>query len=324
MALLAVALLSVIAHLAFGQAWGQAGATLGQAGGGFGQAGGAFGQAGAGVGQAGAGFGQAGTGGGLGQAGAGLGQAGAGWGQVGAGLGQAGAGAGLGQAGFGLGLPRLGFGRLGAGWGQIGGLGQNIINPVLNTTITCTFTATGLTGSLTLRRRQPSWGGWGWGQSHGGLTGSAVLRTSTVSGTYNLVITERSRVEAGCTSDGLGPVIGSNVWGQRFGQGIWGQRLGHQWGQGLGQGWGQSLGTGTTTTPGVVTSVTLSTNQETVLDLSSANLPFRELERYGGRGFALCTSLTSGLDGRQVCVEPILTCCKLGFDNMDAVTPAAP
>ncbi|XP_046578039.1 ATP-dependent RNA helicase A-like [Haliotis rubra] len=331
MAFLTVALLSVIAHLAFGQgmgqmgfgntgsSWGQAGATFGQAGGGFGQAGGAFGQAGAGFGQEGAG---------VGQAGAGFGQAGAGLGQAGFGFGQAGAGAGLGQGGFGLGLPRLGFGRLGAGWGQMGGLGQNIVNPILNTTITCTFTATGITGSLTLRRRQPSWGGWGWGQSRGGLTGSAVLRTSTVSGTYNLVITERSRVEAGCTSDGLGPVIGSNVWGQRWGQGLgqgWGHGLGQQWGQPWGQQWGQgSWGTGTTTTPGVVTSVTLSTNQETVVDLASANLPFRELERYGGRGMALCSSLTTGTDGRQVCMEPILACCKLGFDNTDAVTPAAP
>ncbi|XP_071119561.1 uncharacterized protein [Haliotis cracherodii] len=337
MAFLTVAILSVIAHLAFGQgmgqmsnagfgfgnagsSWGQAGAGFGQAGAGLGQAGAGLGQAGASWGQAGAGFGQAGAG--LGQAGAGIGQAGASWGQAGAGLGQAGAG--FGQAGLGLGLPRLGFGRPGAGWGQIGGvLGQNTINPVFNTTITCTFSATGITGSLTLRRSQPSWGGWGWGQSRGGLTGSAVLRTSTVSGTYNLVITERSRVEAGCTADGLGPVLGSNVWGQQWGQGL-GQQWGQPWGQQWGQGWGQSWGTGTTTTPGVVTSVTLSTNQETVIDLASANLPFRQIERYGGRGMALCTSLTTGTDGRQVCVEPILACCKLGFDNQDAVTPAAP
>ncbi|XP_046361717.2 glycine-rich cell wall structural protein 1-like [Haliotis rufescens] len=349
MAFLTVAILSVIAHLTFGQgmgqmsnagfgfgnagsSWGQAGAGFGQAGAGLGQAGGSWGQAGAGLGQAGAGFGQAGAswgqaGAGLGQLGAGLGQLGAGLGQAGAGFGQAGAGfgqagAGFGQAGLGLGLP--GFGRPGAGWGQIGGvLGQNTINPFFNTTITCTFSATGITGSLTLRRSQPSWGGWGLGQSRGGLTGSAVLRTSTVSGTYNLVITERSRVEAGCTADGLGPVLGSNVWGQQWGQGLrqqWGQPWGQQWGQGLGQSWG----TGTTTTPGVVTSVTLSTNQETIIDLASANLPFRQIERFGGRGMALCTSLTTGTDGRQVCVEPILACCKLGFDNQDAVTPAAP
>ncbi|XP_046361716.1 uncharacterized protein LOC124138874 isoform X4 [Haliotis rufescens] len=206
---------------------------------------------------------------------------------------------------------------LGQGWGQSNaGLGQD-------TTITCTGTATGFAMSLTLKRMQPTLGGWGFGQSRNGLSGSAVLRTTTASGTYNLVITERSRVEAGCTADGLGPVLGSNVWGQQWGQGLrqqWGQPWGQQWGQG----WGQSWGTGTTTTPGVVTSVTLTTNQETIVDLGSANLPFRQLERYGGRGMALCTSLTTGTDGRQVCVEPILACCKLGFDNMDAVTPTPP
>ncbi|XP_046578036.1 glycine-rich cell wall structural protein-like [Haliotis rubra] len=306
MAFLAVALLSVISHLALGQG---------------------FGQSNTGVGQANAGFG--------------LGQAGGSWGQAGFGVGGIGAG-GFGNHGRGIG---------GAGWGQVGaGFGQNIVNPFLNTTITCTGTATGFAFSATLRRMQPSWGGWGLGRSRSGLTGSAVLRTTTASGTYNLVITERSRVEAGCTADGLGPVIGSNVWGQRqglgqgwghglgqqWGQGLgqgWGHGLGQQWGQGLGQQWGQpwgqqwgqgSLGTGTTTTPGVVSSVTLTTNQETIVDLGTANLPFRELERYGGRGLALCTSLTTGTDGRQVCMEPILACCKLGFDNMDAVTPTPP
>ncbi|XP_067678978.1 putative per-hexamer repeat protein 5 [Haliotis asinina] len=260
MAFLAVALLSVIAHLALGQ--------------------------------------------GLGQSNVGIGQAGFGVGGIG---------------GSGFGIHGLGFG--GAGWGQVGaGFGQNIVNPILNTTITCTGTGTGFAFSVTLRRMQPSWGGWGLGRSRSGLSGSAVLRTTTASGTYNLVITERSRVEAGCTSDGLGPIIGSNIWGQRWGQGF-GQQWGHPWGQQWGQG---SWGTGTTATPGVVTSVTLTTNQETNVDLGTANLPFRELERYGGRGLALCTSLTSGLDGRQVCVEPILACCKLGFDNTDAVTPTPP
>ncbi|XP_046578034.1 glycine-rich cell wall structural protein 2-like [Haliotis rubra] len=254
MAFLAVALLSVIAHLALGQG---------------------FGQSNTGVGQANAGFG--------------LGQAGGSWGQAGFGVG------GIGVGGFGT----HGRGIGGAGWGQLG-------------------------------------------RSRSGLSGSAVLRTTTASGTYNLVITERSRVEAGCTSDGLGPVIGSNVWGQRqglgqgWGQGLgqqWGHGLGQQWGQGLGQQWGQpwgqqwgqgSWGTGTTTTPGVVSSVTLTTNQETIVDLGTANLPFRELERYGGRGLAVCSSLTTGTDGRQVCMEPILACCKLGFDSIDAVTPTPP
>ncbi|XP_067679200.1 uncharacterized protein [Haliotis asinina] len=287
MAFLAVALLSVIAHLAFGQGFGQSNAGVGQAG--------------------------------VGNAGFGLGQTGGSWGQAGFGVG------GIGTGGFGT----HGLGIRGAGWGQVGaGLGQNIVNPFLNTTITCTGTGTGFAFSVTLRRMQPSWGVWGLGRSRSGLSGTAVLRTTTASGTYNLVISERSRVEAGCTSDGLGPIIGSNVWGQRWGQGLgqgWGHGLGQQWGQPWGQQWGQgSWSTGTTTTPGVVTSVTLTTNQETNVDLGTANLPFRELERYGGLGFALCTSLTSGLDGRQVCVEPILACCKLGFDNTDAVTPTPP
>ncbi|XP_046361711.1 fibroin heavy chain-like [Haliotis rufescens] len=308
MAFLSVALLSIIAHLALGQGWGQSNSRLSQ------------GNAGLGLGQAGASWGQAGLG--QGNAGLGLGQTGASLGQAGLGLGSAGFGFGAGGLGFGthgLGIGRTGWGQAGTGWGQ------NIINPYLNTTITCTGTATGFAMSLTLRRMQPTWGGWGIGQSRStsGLTGSAVLRTTTVSGTYNLVITERSRVEAGCTADGLGPVLGSNVWGQQWGQGL-GQQWGQPWGQQWGQGWGQSWGTGTTTTPGVVTSVTLTTNQETVIDLGSANLPFRQLERYGGRGMALCTSLTTGTDGRQVCVEPILACCKLGFDNMDAVTPTPP
>ncbi|XP_071119385.1 isoniazid-induced protein IniB-like [Haliotis cracherodii] len=320
MAFLAVALLSVIAHLTLGQGWGQSNAGLSQ------------GNAGLGLGQAGASWGQAGLG--QGNAGLGLGQAGASWGQAGLGQGNAGlglgqAGASWGQAGLGIGAGGLGFGTNGlgigsSGWGQVGaGWGQNIINPYQNTTITCTGTATGFAVSLTLKRMQPTWGGWGFGRSRSGLTGSAVLRTTTASGTYNLVITERSRVEAGCTADGLGPVLGSNVWGQQWGQGLR-QQWGQPWGQPLGQGWGQSWGTGTTTTPGVVTSVTLTTNQETIVDLGSANLPFRQLERYGGRGMALCTSLTTGTDGRQVCVEPILACCKLGFDNMDAVTPTPP
>ncbi|XP_071119566.1 ATP-dependent RNA helicase glh-2-like [Haliotis cracherodii] len=306
MAFLAVALLSIIAHLALGQGWGQSNSGLSQ------------GNAGLGLGQAGASWGQAGLG--QGNAGLGLGQTGASLGQAGLGLGSAGLGFSVGGLGFGthgLGIGRTGWGQAGTGWGQ------NIINPYLNTTITCTGTATGFAMSLTLRRMQPTWGGWGIGQSRSGLTGSAVLRTTTVSGTYNLVITERSRVEAGCTADGLGPVLGSNVWGQQWGQGL-GQQWGQPWGQQWGQGWGQSWGTGTTTTPGVVTSVTLTTNQETIVDLGSANLPFRQLERYGGRGMALCTSLTTGTDGRQVCVEPILACCKLGFDNMDAVTPTPP
>ncbi len=86
-------------------------------------------------------------------------------------------------------------------------------------------------------------------------------------------------------------MFNSNVWGQRWGQSLgqgWGHGLGQQWGQPWGQQWGQgSWGTGTTTTPGVVSSFTLTTNQETIVDLGTANLPFRELERYAGRGLAV-------------------------------------
>ena len=63
---------------------------------------------------------------------------------------------------------------------------------------------------------------------------------------------------------------------------MWGHQLGNQWGHQ----WGSGM-TGMTTTPGVVTTVTLNANQETVIDLATANLPLRELERYPGRGLAV-------------------------------------
>ncbi|XP_071116717.1 uncharacterized protein [Haliotis cracherodii] len=185
-------------------------------------------------------------------------------------------------AGFGAGLPITGLtgGAAGLGWG---------FNPqqrILNTTITCAFTATGFTGSVTLRRAA-----WGWVRRS--PSGSMTISSTTGTGTFSVVLTERSRTEAGCTSDGLGPVIASNLrWG------MW------------------SMGS---SNRGVLATVTLSANQQNNVNL--ANLPFNELDLYAGRGLALCSTLTTGVDGRQVCSDPIPACCKLGFDDMDAITP---
>ncbi|XP_046561607.1 glycine-rich cell wall structural protein 1-like [Haliotis rubra] len=292
---------------------------------GFG-AGGSVGTAGfgtgGGVGSAGFGTPGFGAGGGVGTPGFGTPGFGAGGGVGTPGFG---AGGGFGTPGFGIGGGHIGTGGL--GWGR-GGFGRlnSFVNPMLNTTITCTFSNTGITGSITLKRQQ-NWGGWGmgWGQTSGrNIGGSLVIRTSTVSGTYNLVFTERSR-DGTKTSDSLGPVIGATQWGQSSG---WGGQSSGWGGHGLrnlwSNPWSNTFGTASSNTQGVATTVTLSTNQETVVDLASANLPFRDLNLYGGRGLGLCATLTTDTNGRTVCADPILACCTLGFDNQDAVTPAAP
>lgn len=74
----------------------------------------------------------------------------------------------------------------------------------------------------------------------------------------------------------------SNVWRQGFGQ-----LFGQQWGQGFRGPWGQIFGAGTITQPGVVADVTLAANRDQTLDMASLNLPFRDLERYAGRGLAV-------------------------------------
>ncbi|XP_046578033.1 glycine-rich cell wall structural protein-like [Haliotis rubra] len=204
-----------------------------------------------------------------------------------AGFGAAGFGAGripFPSTGFGARLPLTGLtgGAAGLGWGF------NPLQGIQNTTMTCAFTATGFTGSVTLRRSA-------WGMVRRGVSGSLNLRSTTATGTYNVVVTERSRTEAGCTSDGLGPVIAGN---QRWN--LWSMGMGSQ-------------------NPGVLATVTLSANQQNNVNL--ANLPLNNLELYGGRGLAICSTLTTGVDGRQVCSDPIAACCKLGFDNQEAVTP---
>ncbi|XP_067678013.1 uncharacterized protein [Haliotis asinina] len=187
-------------------------------------------------------------------------------------------------AGFGAALPLTGLTGGAAGLGR----GLNRLQAIQNTTITCAFTATGFTGSVTLRRSA-------WGIVRRGVSGTLNLRSTTATGTYNIVLTDRSRIEAGCTSDGLGPVIAGN---QRWG--LW------------------TMGTGSQN-PGVLATVTLSANQQNNVNL--ANLPLNYIELYGGRGLAICSTLTTGVGGRQVCSDPIAACCKLGFDNQDGVTP---
>ncbi|XP_067687699.1 putative per-hexamer repeat protein 5 [Haliotis asinina] len=307
MCFLAVTLLSIIVHLTTGQGWGgsNTGASSGWRGASNSQTANAgFGNSGWGTGTGG-GFGTSGFG-----AGGGVGTTGLG---TGGGVGAAGFGFGIG--GVHIGTGGLGLGRGGFGFGRL----NSFVNPMLNTTITCTFSNTGITGSITLRRQQ-NWGGWGmgWGQRSGrNIGGSLVIRTSTVSGTYNLVFTERSR-DGTKTSDSLGPVIGATQWGQSSRWG--GHGLRNLWSNP----WSNTFGTASSNTQGVAATVTLSTNQEQVVDLASANLPFRDLNLYGGRGLGLCATLSTDTNGRTVCADPILACCTLGFDNQDAVTPAAP
>ncbi|XP_046578041.1 uncharacterized protein LOC124285819 [Haliotis rubra] len=126
------------------------------------------------------------------------------------------------------------------------------------------------------------------------LGGMFVFRTTTASGTFLLVANERARVEGGCTSDGLGPVIQRPR--QRF-----------------------NFFAPANTRPGVIAEVTLQQNREITIDVASVNMPFDDLERYSGIGLALCTGFTTDAFGRQVCTDPVFACCKVGYDNQDAV-----
>ncbi|XP_046361719.1 uncharacterized PE-PGRS family protein PE_PGRS24-like [Haliotis rufescens] len=330
MAMLELVLVAALAHLAFGQGWGAGlvgpgtrgvGPGIGSVGAGFGGIGPGFGGGGPGTGGVGSGTG--GVGPGIGGAGPGIGSVGPGFGVVGPGTG--GVGSGTGGVGPGIGGVGPGFGNVGPGFGGTStfGLGTslfglNIINPYFNTTVTCTGTAPGFSVAVTLKRTPPILGLW-WGQRQGGLSGNIIFRTTTATGNFQLVVTERARIEGGCTADGLGNVISSNVWRQGFGQ-----LFGQQWGQGFRGPWGQIFGAGTITQPGVVADVTLAANRDQTLDVASLNLPFRDLERYAGRGLALCPSLTTGANGRQVCMDPVFACCKLGYDNKDGVVPTPP
>ncbi|XP_046578040.1 shematrin-like protein 2 [Haliotis rubra] len=282
MAMLHLVLVAALAHLTSGQGWGAGRLSPGR------------GAVAPGIGGAGLGIG--GVGPGIGGAGSGFGGTVSGFGGVGTGIGSAGLGIGR-TSSFGLGASLFG-----------------LINPYYNTTITCSGTVPGFAFAVTLKRAPPVFGAW-WAQRQGGLSGSVVLRTTSATGNFQFVLTERARTEGGCTPDGLGNVFGSNALGLGLGQ-VFGQ----QWGRGFGKPWGQIFGTGRVTRPGVVADVTIANGGRT-LDVASLNLPFRDLERYAGRAFAFCPSLTTGVDGRQVCMGPILACCKLGYNNQDAVVP---
>ncbi|XP_067678920.1 uncharacterized protein [Haliotis asinina] len=236
----------------------------------------------------------------------------------GVGLGLGGVGPGIGGFGPGIGGAGSGFGGAGLGIGGTSsfGLGTSLfglINPYYNTTITCSGTVPGFAFAVTLKRTPPVFVPW-WAERQGGLSASVVLRTTTATGNFQLVLTERARTEGGCTPDGLG-----NVFGSPLGLGL-GQVFGQQWRQSFGQPFLQLVGTGRVTRPGVVADVTLATGNRT-LDETMLNLPFQDLDRYAGRAFAFCPSLTPGADGRQVCMGPVFACCKLGYNNKDAVVP---
>ncbi|XP_067679212.1 uncharacterized protein [Haliotis asinina] len=186
------------------------------------------------------------------------------------------------------GLPGIGGFRSGFGSGAFFGNGAALFGAFFNTTITCAGSTTGFSGVATLRRSQVFFGPW-WARRQT-LGGSFVFLTTTASGTFLLVANERADVERGCSSDRMGPVI------QRFSPRFF-----------------------SNTRPGVIADVTLEQNRNITLDVASINMPFDVLERYAGIGFSLCTGLTNDVFGRQVCVDPIFACCKLGYNNKEAV-----
>ncbi|XP_071086545.1 uncharacterized protein [Haliotis cracherodii] len=136
------------------------------------------------------------------------------------------------------------------------------------------------------------WGGnWGsqWGNTEN-VRLSAVIASSqqsTLQGQFQLVVTEGSRTEEGCSSRALGDILTDRSW------------------------WSRAA-----TSRGVIqTPILIMQGQTATYSEPMTTLTFQEMT---GRGLALCPSQQIS---RGTCLGVIPLCCKIGYDSQPATTP---
>ncbi|XP_067678937.1 PE-PGRS family protein PE_PGRS3-like [Haliotis asinina] len=131
-------------------------------------------------------------------------------------------------------------------------------------------------------------------QTFNPLQGTVNVSSTTLSGTFTVLLTRRARVERGCSSVTMGEILSRTTTNSAWG----GVRV-------------FSLG--------VLSSIRVRLGEISSITIPTTNLPLRSLQQYSGRGIVLCSLTTSDSSGRASCSGDHVYCCKLGYDNQNAI-----
>ncbi|XP_046578032.1 collagen alpha-1(I) chain-like [Haliotis rubra] len=131
-------------------------------------------------------------------------------------------------------------------------------------------------------------------QTFNPVQGIVNVTSATLSGTFTVLLTRRARVERGCSSVTMGEILSRTTTNSAWG----GVRV-------------FSLG--------VLSSIRVRLGGTSSITIPTTNLPLTSLQQYSGRGIVLCSRTTSDSSGRARCIGNYVYCCKLGYDNQDAI-----
>ncbi|XP_071118165.1 protein rtoA-like [Haliotis cracherodii] len=134
------------------------------------------------------------------------------------------------------------------------------------------------------------------GQTFNPIQGVVNVTSTTLSGTFTVLLTRRARVEAGCSLTTMGEILSRTTTNSAWG----GTRV-------------FSLG--------VLSSIRVRRGVESSITIPTPNLPLLSLQQYSGRGIVLCSGTASDSTGSASCIGTFHLCCKLGYDNQDAILP---
>ncbi|ESP05575.1 hypothetical protein LOTGIDRAFT_228102 [Lottia gigantea] len=155
------------------------------------------------------------------------------------------------------------------------------------------------------------------------------ITSRDIDGMFSLVVTERARDESTCTTDGMGELVASaSGSGNNFARQLGMFAMAPQFAAQL----------NSERSSGILRDVDIRPGEKKDLSISASSLPFSNMRNFAGHGVALCGVVTpvgdivvntnqfgfpignaQQMNTAAVCEGEIPLCCKLGYDNVEAM-----